>query len=46
MLNSNRKIANLRNLHPLICSTKSLNKKYGSTKNDRMKKNRTKINRR
>ena len=28
MLNNNRKIAKLRNLHPLICSTEFLNKKY------------------
>ena len=27
MLNNNRKIAKLRNSHPLICSTKFLNKK-------------------
>ena len=27
MLNTNRKIAKLKNLHPLMCSTKFLNKK-------------------
>ena len=28
MLNNNRKMVKLRNLHPLICYTEFLNKKY------------------
>ena len=32
MLNSNRKTAKLRNIHPLICSAKFLNKKFFEAK--------------